>query len=224
MENLRLLGLIFPLIVLNTKPVYAEDIFPSIRQEIPEELIETFIEKEEEEEVIIIKEVEPEVEVIVLEEEPEALDSNAVSYNIPDYPGMKKWMSYKLFSKSSKQAALQQLAYTDEYGCRLVDQRYCVALGTHYGAEIGQYFDLVLENGAVIPCVLSDVKADQHTDSQNIFSNTTKNLCASEFVVDPDTLKYECKTSGDMSKLYTEWESPVDTVIKYDTNILKQEE
>ena len=224
MENLRLLGLIFPLITLNIKPIYAEEMFPSIRQEIPKELVENFIdnfqqeEVEIEEEVVIIEDIEEE-EVFIEEE----IDIQSVSYNIPEYPGMKKWMSYKAFSKTSKQAQLQQLAHTDGYGCRLVEQRYCVALGTHYGAEIGQYIDLVLENGAVIPCILSDVKAPQHTDPQNIFSNTNKNLCASEFVVDPNKLKRECKASGDMSKLYIEWESPVSTIIKYNTNILQEE-
>ena len=76
--------------------------FPSIRQEIPKELVENFIdnfqqeEVEIEEEVVIIEDIEEE-EVFIEEE----VDIQSVSYNIPEYPGMKKWMSYKAFLKQA---------------------------------------------------------------------------------------------------------------------------
>ena len=118
-------------------------------------------------------------------------------------------------SKTSKQAQLQQLAHTDGYGCRLVEQRYCVAMGTHFQMEIGQYFDLVLKNGVVIPCILGDVKNPDHCDKSNIFSNTNQNLCASEFIVDIEKLNTEAKKRGDISFISYQWNSPVKEVIVY---------
>lgn len=222
MTKLQILSLVFPtLIALNTNPVYAEEVFLNIRQEIPEEISEYFVEEEkeevvEEEEIVVENYEYAKPESVIIPEQ--SVGNNSVTFEIPDYPGMKKWMSYKAFSGSSKQALLQQLAYTDVSGCRIIDQRYCVAIGTHYGAEIGQFVDLVLENGVVIPCVMGDAKSPQHTDVQNIFSNTTKNLCASEFIVDTDCLEATCKQRGDMSYLYDCWNSPVDQVIVYDIN------
>ena len=221
MDKIQLLAIVVLMTFGRTDTILANDYFPDIKEEIPQEIVDCFIEKTEEEVVIeeeIIVEVDNEEEVI------EEIEPNSTSYTIPDYPGMKKWMTYKKFNSNTKQKQLQDLAHTDVFGCRLVDQRYCVALGTHFGTDIGQYVDLILENGAVIPCILADCKAPQHTDSSNIFSNTTHNLCASEFVVDPDALHDECKKRGDMSFLYEEWNSPVETVIVYELNIFNASE
>ena len=90
--------------------------------------------------------------------------------------------SYKcITSKSSDQYRLQQIAYTGMYGIRQVNGRFCVAVGSAYTTQIGQYIDLVLEDGAVIPCILADCKADIHTDTNNIL---TSDGSLAEFVVD----------------------------------------
>ena len=88
-------------------------------------------------------------------------------------------MSYKcITSTSSPQYKLQKnKAYTGKYGIRQVDGRYCVAIGSHFTSKIGILFDLILENGIVIPCILSDQKADEDTDSRNIV--TKDNDCLS---------------------------------------------
>lgn len=154
----------------------------------------------------IIIEVPNEVAEVPEEEQPivEIEEFSQVAFTIPSYPGMKKWMSYRAFGSGTKQKLLQQFAVTNEKGFRMIGNRYLVALGTHFGAQIGQCFDLVLVNGTVIPCVLGDVKAPQHTDASNIFSNTTKNLCASEFIVDTKLLDSAAKHRGDASFAYTE--------------------
>mgnify|MGYP004493992167 CR=1 FL=1 len=140
-------------------------------------------------------------------------------FDVP-YAKNKTWMPYaikkkidgkyqiiSIFAKSSKQYKLQQIAYTGKYGIRMIDDRYCVALGSHFGCEIGQYFDLVLANGAVIPCIMADQKANKHTDSANIITVDTN--CLSEFIVDRHSLKYEAKRDGDISSCCDEWNSPV---------------
>ena len=129
-------------------------------------------------------------------------------FDVP-YAANKTWMPYTaITSKSSPQYILQHTsAYTGNYGIRMVGVRYCVALGSHFGCEIGDEFDLVLANGTVIPCIMSDEKSDKHTDSNNIITTATN--CLSEFVVDKSVLDIKAKRSGDISSVCPEWDSPV---------------
>ena len=87
-----------------------------------------------------------------------------------------------------------------------------MALGSHFNCGIGQAFDLVLENGVVIPCIMGDQKADCDTDGNNIF---TGNGCMSEFLVDKGSLDHYCKIMGSVAFAYEGWDSPVDYVIVY---------
>ena len=103
----------------------------------------------------------------VTEPTPESVEE-VMDYTIIDVPansGFKSYMPYTaITSKNSNQYKLQHTeAYTGEHGIRQVDGRYCIALGSYFGKEIGTYYDLVLENGTVIPCILADRKADIHT-------------------------------------------------------------
>ena len=136
-------------------------------------------------------------------------------YDVPKTSGFKSYMSYKcITSTSSPQYKLQKnKAYTGKYGIRQVDGRYCVAIGSHFTSKIGILFDLILENGIVIPCILSDQKADEDTDSRNIV--TKDNGCLSEFIVDQDTLSKSAKRQGDISYCTKKWNSPVDSIRIY---------
>lgn len=136
-------------------------------------------------------------------------------FDAPNNSGFKSYMSYKcITSKSSPQYKLQnERAYTGEYGIRQVDGRFCVALGSYFTTEIGTYFDLILENGTVIPCILADQKADKDTDSQNIITN--HNGCLSEFVVDLSVLHSMSKRMGDVSYCNDSWNSPVKIIRVY---------
>lgn len=136
------------------------------------------------------------------------------TFDVP-YASMKTWMSYKtITSKGSKQYKLQQIAYTGNYGIRMVNNRYCVALGSHFGCEIGQYFDLILANGTVIPCIMSDQKADIHTDSNNIITSASN--CLSEFIVDVEALNSNAKRDGTMSSCTESWNTHVAQIIVYE--------
>lgn len=137
-------------------------------------------------------------------------------YSVPETSGFKSFMSYKaITSKSSPQYKLQhEKAYTGKNGIRQVDGRYCVAIGSYFTNEIGALFDLVLENGTVIPCILADQKADKDTDSQNII--TRHNGCLSEFIVDVGNLKREIARMGDVSYFNNDWDSPVESIRVYE--------
>lgn len=144
------------------------------------------------------------------------------TYYMPETTGYKSFMPYSvnsksIFSSNSKQYKLQQVAYTGIYGIRQVDGRYCVAVGSAITTEIGQYFDLVLENKTVIPCILADGKADQHTDQSNII--TTSNGCLSEFIIDMESLNKNAKRNGDISYCTDNWNSRVEKIIVYEKNI-----
>ena len=143
-----------------------------------------------------------------------------IEYEIPHSSGFKSYMGYKaITNKSSKQYLIQNsYAYTGDYGIRQVNGRFCVALGSYFGVNIGQYFDLVLENGTIIPCIMGDAKANKDTDNNNLF--TSANGCCSEFIVDSSALVNSAKTSGNISNVSEEWNSPVKFVRVYEENIL----
>lgn len=168
--------------------------------------IETEVEIEDETELIEEGEVEEEIETV--EEQP-YVDGNV--YWVPNNSGFKSYMPYTAISRWT-QYEIQQIAYTNEKGLRMVDGRYCVAIGSHFNCEIGQAFDLILENGVVIPCIMGDQKADSDTDGNNIF---TGNGCCTEFIVDMSCLDHYSKIMGDVSYAYEGWDSPVSMIITY---------
>ena len=130
------------------------------------------------------------------------------------YNRIKSYMSYKnITSRSSDQYKLQQMAYTGTYGIRQVNGRFCVAVGSAYTTQIGQYIDLVLEDGTIIPCILCDCKADEHTDSRNIL---TSDGSLAEFVVDVPSLSKTVRYTGDISTACDDWESMITRIIIYD--------
>lgn len=152
------------------------------------------------------------------------LTAKYVSYDTYDAPknsGFKSFMDYRAITNTgSKQYKLQQCySKTGEYGIRMADSRYIVAIGTYFTPDIGQYFDIILENGTVIPCILGDQKADADTDSDNII--TKHNGCMSEFIVDSDALNKDVKFHGDMSYCLKDWDSPIKTIKVYNRNIFE---
>ena len=133
---------------------------------------------------------------------------------IDNHNGMKTWMPYNLFGKSTPQYELQQYAGTDSLGFRYINGRYVCAIGTGADVEIGQYFDLVLENGEIIPCIVGDIKSPYDTKSDNL---TTKySGCVCEFIVDDDQLMKAVKRSGDVSSMDESFDSPVEKIIVYE--------
>lgn len=145
----------------------------------------------------------------------EYLNSSQIPFD--DYPAAvnttKSFMPYTaITSKESPQYRLQQKAYTGNYGIRQVNGRYCVAVGSYYTTAVGTNFDLILENGTVIPCILADCKSDRHTDKTK---RVTFDGSLAEFVVDGKALEKRIWKSGDVSSADPSWDSPVKTVRIY---------
>lgn len=132
----------------------------------------------------------------------------------PTYHGQKTYMDYRtITSTGTYEYKLQNTAaYTNDDGIRMINGRYCIAVGTAFGTRIGQYIDLVLENGTVIHCIMGDTKSDEHTDSEHVF--TVASGCCSEFIVETEKLNGVAK-SGDVSNAHPEWKSAVSKVMVY---------
>lgn len=131
------------------------------------------------------------------------------------YNRIKSYMPYTaITSRSSAQWKLQQVAYTGTHGIRQVNGRYCIAVGSAYTSKIGQYIDLVLENGTVIPCILADQKADKDTNSENTITEHDGSLV--EFVVSSSNLSRSVRKMGDISYAQDDWNSMITQVIVYD--------
>lgn len=99
-------------------------------------------------------------------------------------------------------------------GIRTVNGRYSVAVGSTISVEKGRYIDVYLENGTIIPCVISDTKADYDTwGNEGIVGNDGSVI---EFIVDTDVMSVidigSVTAMGDYKYLSDDWNSPVDHI------------
>lgn len=145
-----------------------------------------------------------------------------ISDTLPNYKSKrvvgdtrKSYMDFKMItSTSSPQYKLQhKYAYTDDTGIRMVDGRYCVALGSYYTHKIGQYVDLVLENGTIIPCIIGDQKDDRDTNASHTIAHDGS---ATEFIVETKALSGKTRRMGDIGYAQSDWLSNVVEVRIYD--------
>jgi hypothetical protein len=136
---------------------------------------------------------------------------------IPDYPGFKSYMDYRtVTTNTSPQYQLLSTYGCTDNGFRKVNGRYCIAVGSYFNTSIGQYIDLILENGIVIECVMGDLKADIHTEDNNIF--TLVNKCCSEFIIDINSLDSFVASTGNISRSNPSWDSPVKYIRVHNKN------
>lgn len=106
----------------------------------------------------------------------------------------------------SPQYALQREAHTDENGLRRLGNRYCVALGSAFGTEIGAKYDITLSNGYTLQCVLADQKADHDTVQGH---TRDRNGVVVEFVVDTHRLAGCVRQMGDISYTSPEFQGEI---------------
>lgn len=91
----------------------------------------------------------------------------------------------------------QLKSYTDKYGLRKINNRYCVALASNYGTKIGTKYKAKLSTGKTLHLILTDQKANCDT-----YSNTVgKDGSLIEFVVDISNLHSAAKISGSISSI-----------------------
>lgn len=136
------------------------------------------------------------IEVLNFEEisniyEQEDLVEDLTSYVDKTVPPNKTFKSYidarHITDKTSEQFKLKS-QYSLDYntGIYMINGRYACALGSYYTEEIGTEFDVVMQSGNVIPCILADLKDDKHTDKYNQY--TVANNSVVEFVVNEKVL------------------------------------
>lgn len=113
----------------------------------------------------------------------------------------KSYESYKnITQKTSSQYKLQQKAYTGDYGIRMVEDRYCVAMGSYWATEIGTKMDVYLESGEVIKVILGDNKQDCHTMENHKVGCDNRDVL--EFIVNPDEIPTKVKNCGSFNKVF----------------------
>ena len=133
--------------------------------------------------------------------------SNNSEYDIPDYDtSFKTYMDYRTITdKSSAQYMLQREAYTDDMGLRKYGDHYIVAMGTYYSDNVGDTFKITLDNDKSFNVIIGDIKANCHTDSQNMYSpvyDNNGNLISAnviEFIVDANKLDRSVTKLGTVS-------------------------
>lgn len=133
--------------------------------------------------------------------------SDKSEYGTPDYDtSFKTYMDYrKITDESSAQYMLQMEAYTDDMGLRKYEDYYIVAMGTYYSDNVGDTFKITLDNDTSFNVIIGDIKADCHTDSQNMYSpvyDDKGNLISAnviEFIVDTNKLDKSVTKLGTVS-------------------------
>ena len=119
----------------------------------------------------------------------------ATTYDAPSNSNFKSYMDYRTITcKASNQYKLQQLSVTNEDGLRMYDNRYCIALGTGFNVDVGDYVDVWLGD-RMLECVVGDIKQDVHTGPDN--KQIVHNGNVVEFIVEKDKLdEYVAKTGS----------------------------
>lgn len=109
----------------------------------------------------------------------------------------KSYMDYRtITAKDTPQWKLQhQKAYTSSDGIRKVGQRFCIAVGSAYTKNIGQRIDIILNNGKMLKCILSDQKKNCDTNSDHTIGADGG---AVEFLVDTGAMSSKMKKMGDV--------------------------
>lgn len=113
------------------------------------------------------------------------IEAPATSGNVVTaYPHgtFKSYMAWTTLSSSSSQGKLSAKATPDPSTAIMTyEGRYLVALGFAYADHVGQHIDVVMSSGKVIPAIVGDFKAINHTDQWN--SASLNNGSIIEFIV-----------------------------------------
>lgn len=104
-----------------------------------------------------------------------------VKMGLPSVSGKTKTYAYytAVTVKSSPQYKLlnSKKCHTDpKTGIRMVDDCYCIALGSYYGTKIGTKYKITLSSGKSFNAILCDQKANRHTDSKHQYAVRNKDI------------------------------------------------
>ena len=84
---------------------------------------------------------------------------------------MKSYMDYKTVTDTaSAQYKLLQKedVYIDEEGFLRVGDKFLIAIGNYFGANVGQEVEVELSSGVKFNALIGDIKDDRHTDAMNL--------------------------------------------------------
>lgn len=134
--------------------------------------------------------------------------------------GWKPWARHTAVTdKTSPQWRLEQIATTDELGRRIVkdangEWRYLVALPVYWAggtfSDIGRCVDIKMANGAVLKCVLADIKKIEHSlNGEGKYGAKGEVI---EVICDKERLIEAVLKSGDASRFGAEWQGDVKSV------------
>lgn len=105
----------------------------------------------------------------------------------------KNSRQYQMISKWAKVDDKGFLRIESEKDYNIQDDYYCIALGSYYGTSIGTKYRISLNTDRVFYGILTDCKADIHTNSSNQYG-IKKDIV--EFLVDLRTLNKPVKVMG----------------------------
>lgn len=115
--------------------------------------------------------------------------------DLPDLPTDRKVVThYGVYNiPGTPHNRMQQLAWTDDLGCRRYGNYYIVGLGSAYADRIGETFEIELDTGFVFQIITGDMKADVHTDPTNRYAPIVNydgldSANILEFIVDKNVL------------------------------------
>lgn len=121
-------------------------------------------------------------------------------FDVPSNSSFKTYMDYKtITSKSSKQYKIQTMCTTNGDGLRTYDGYYTVAVGTAFGVGVGDYIDVTLDTGAVLHCIVGDMKQNAHVGDDRMQVSANGNVV--EFIVETKKLDNRAKVSGNISSI-----------------------
>ncbi|WP_312369109.1 hypothetical protein [Lachnoclostridium sp.] len=151
---------------------------------------------------------------------------NYIDLDVPQNSSFKSRMDWKkLTNKKSKQYQLQQEAYTNIFGFRCIDDRFCIAVGSFYSHKIGDILDIHMRNGSILHCIVGDIKANKDTDKKNQQHKFDNSVI--EFIIDDKAFieanGLEIYKSGNISNVCTEFQGEIAYIRKYiDMNAIDQ--
>ena len=92
---------------------------------------------------------------------------------------------FNITRQGSRQLAYVTLGTPDEQGLYVYLEKFMVAMGSHYG-DLGTCFKVTLSNNRIIEVIMTERKADEHTDRLNMY--TLQDGSVLEFIVDESKL------------------------------------
>lgn len=161
------------------------------------------------EEVLLGKsEIEVTIEEEIVENGQEELETEETPveeyhYIVPFPHSIEKRYEHEtaITAVNSAQYKLLLQSYTGDYGIKMVDGYYLVAMGTAYADYIGEKIEITFETGEVINVMIGDFKSDAHTDSNRANMLSDGNML--EFIVDPSQMPSEAKLHGSYDCIFT---------------------